>query len=87
MWLDYEVMCYFLLASKSQPVPLPESIPMTSRDVVASLNEHLLHALRAEKGRSQECEMMRTALEKYQQKFSVIIHQQVSVMYTYIVCR
>ena len=74
----------FLLASKFQPVPLPESIPMTSRDVIAGLNEHLLHALRAEKGWSQECEMMRTALEKYQQKFSVIIHQQVSVIHVNI---
>ena len=50
---------------------------MTSRDVIASLNEHLLHALRAERGRSQECETMKAALEKYQRKFSVIIHQQV----------
>ena len=66
-----------LAASGFQPVPLPECIPMTSRDVIASLNEHLLHALRAEKGRSQECETMRAALEKYQRKFSVIIHQQV----------
>ena len=65
---------------------------MTSRDVIASLNEHLLHALKAEKGRSQECEAMKTSLEKYQRKFSVIIHQQVSLhlpcihMYIFVVC-
>ena len=50
---------------------------MTSRDVISGLNEHLLHVLKSERGRSQECERMRTELDRYQQKFAVLVHQQV----------
>ena len=50
---------------------------MTSRDVISSLNEHLLNILRVEKGQSQDCEKMRSELQRAQQKFSVVIHQQV----------
>ena len=50
---------------------------MTSRDVISSLNEHLLNVLRVEKGRSQDCEKMRSEIQRVQQKFSVVIHQQV----------
>ena len=60
-----------------QPIPLPKSISMTSRDVISSLNEHLLNVLRVEKGRSQDCEKMRSELQRVQQIFSVVIHQQV----------
>ena len=67
----------FPAVSGFQPVLLPESIPMTSRDVISSLNEHLLSVLRMEKGRTQECEKMRSELQRVQQKFSVVIHQQV----------
>ena len=67
----------FPAVSGFQPVPLPESISMTSRDVISSLNEHLLNVLRVEKGRSQDCEKMRSELQRAQQKFSVVIHQQV----------
>ena len=76
------VMCVllwvFFAASGYQPMPLPESIPMTSRDIISSLNEHLLCALREVKVRGEEVEGMREALERYQRKFSVIVHQQVS---------
>ena len=76
------VMCVllwvFFAASGYQPVPLPESIPMTSRDIISSLNEHLLCVLREVKVRGEEVEGMREALERYQRKFSVIVHQQVS---------
>ena len=60
-----------------QALVLPEGIPPTSSDVIARLNEHLLnvlnqlHSKEAELGRAQE------ALEKFQRKFAVIIHQQV----------
>ena len=76
------VMCVllwvFFAASGYQPVSLPESIPMTSRDIISSLNEHLLCVLREVKVRGEEVEGMREALERYQRKFSVIVHQQVS---------
>ena len=67
----------FPAVSGFQPISLPESIPMTSRDVISSLNEHLLNVLRVEKGRSQDCEKMRSEIQRVQQKFSVVIHQQV----------
>ena len=59
------------------PVTLPEGLSLTSSDVINSLNEHLLHVLSALRQREQEVGVAQEALEKYQRKFSVIIHQQV----------
>ena len=75
--LSAHLRARFFVGSSFQPSSLPECIPMTSHDVISSLNEHLLHVLGVEKGRSQECEEMRVVLEKYQLKFSVIIDQLV----------
>ncbi len=60
-----------------QPIPFPEGLSPTSNDVINSLNEHLLHVLSTLKQREQEVGVAQEALEKYQLKFSVIIHQQV----------
>ena len=60
-----------------QPTSLPDCIPVTSRDIIASLNEHLLQTLRTEREKEEELEAMQDALEKYRRKFSVLIHQQV----------
>ena len=59
------------------PVTLPEGLSLTSSDVINSLNEHLLHVLSTLRQREQEVGVAQEALEKYQRKFSVIIHQQV----------
>ena len=61
------------------PVTLPEGLSLTSSDVINSLNEHLLHVLSTLKQREQEVGVAQEALEKYQRKFSVIIHQQVKI--------
>ncbi len=63
-----------------QPLPLPEGLSPKSNDVINSLNEHLLHVLSTLKQREQEVGVAQEALEKYQRKFSVIIHQQVHII-------
>lgn len=56
---------------------LPEGLPLTSSDVIARLNEHLLNVLSQLHKKEAELGQAQEALEKFQRKFSVIIHQQV----------
>ena len=50
---------------------------MTSHDVIGSLNEHLLRALKELKAKEGAWQEASSALERYQRKFAVVIHQQV----------
>ncbi len=50
---------------------------MTSGDVINSLNEHLVRALKELKTKERSLSEAREALERFQRKFAVIIHQQV----------
>ena len=60
-----------------QALVLPEGIPPTSSDVITRLNEHLLNVLSQLHGKEAELGRAQEALEKFQRKFAVIIHQQV----------
>ena len=60
-----------------QPLPLPEGLPVTSNDIIGSLNEHLLRVLKELRSKEQTLTEMEKDLERYQRKFAVIIHQQV----------
>ena len=62
-----------------QALVLPEGIPPTSSDVITRLNEHLLHVLSQLHSKEAELGQAQEALEKFQRKFAVIIHQQVVV--------
>jgi DNA repair exonuclease SbcCD ATPase subunit len=57
-------------------IPLPEGMPSAPSDVIASLNEQLLHTLNQLHSREDALEEARDALERLQRKFAVIIHQQ-----------
>ena len=63
-----------------QPIQLPEGIPLASSDIIASLNEHLLHTLKELHSHKQALAEAQEALEKCHRKFSVVIHQQVGVV-------
>ena len=78
--LEQEILNLKRSKAGFQPLPLPEGIPTTSNDVIASLNEHLLQALSTLHQREKEVGVAQEALEKFQRKFSVIIHQQVHVV-------
>ena len=56
---------------------LPEGLPPTSSDVITRLNEHLLNVLSQLHKKEAELGVAQEVLEKFQRKFSVIIHQQV----------
>ena len=62
-----------------QALVLPEGIPPTSSDVITRLNEHLLNVLSQLHNKEAELGRAHEALEKFQRKFAVIIHQQVPV--------
>ena len=66
-----------LPGSGFQPLPLPEGLPVTSNDIIGSLNEHLLRVLKELRSKEQTLAEMEKDLERYQRKFAVIIHQQV----------
>lgn len=58
-----------------RPVPLPEGLPLSSSEVITSLNEQLLHALQQLHGREDELRVVRGSMEGLQRKFAVIMHQ------------
>ena len=58
-----------------RPVPLPEGLPLSSSEVITSLNEQLLHALQQLHGREEELEAVRGSLDGLQRKFAVVMHQ------------
>ena len=70
-----------------QPLCLPEGLPMTSSDIIGSLNEHLLRVLKELRSREQALSETQEALERYRRKFAVIIHQQVDAVNSYRVYR
>lgn len=74
--LNKELLALRKLQSGFQPLPLPEGVSPSSSDVIASLNEQLLHALHQLHSREQALEEAKAALDKLQRKFAVIIHQQ-----------
>ena len=74
--LSREVTNLKKLQSGFQPIPFPEGIPLSSSEVIASLNEQLLQALNELHSREEALEKATGALEKFQRKFAVIIHQQ-----------
>ena len=74
--LNKEVIALRKKQSGFLPVSLPEGISASSGDVVASLNEQLLHTLNQLRSREEALEEAREALERLQRKFAVIIHQQ-----------
>ena len=67
-----------------QTLVLPEGLPPTSSDVITRLNEHLLNVLSQLQEKEAELGQAQEALEKFQRKFSVIIHQQVSNTMQYV---
>ena len=74
--LSKEVSDLRKLQSGYQPLPLPEGMALSTRDVVTSLNEQLLHALEQLHSREEDLEEVKRAMERLQRKFGVIIHQQ-----------
>ena len=54
-----------------------EGVDMTSRNIIASLQEQLLLVMKEVKLKEQELSQCQQALEKMSRRFSVIIHQQV----------
>ena len=74
--LQKEVVALKKQQAGFRPVPLPEGMPPASSDVIASLNEQLLHSLNRMHSREEALEEARGALERLQRKFAVIIHQQ-----------
>ncbi len=52
---------------------------MTSHELINSLNEHLVRALKELKAKEQSLLEAREALGRLQRKFAVVIHQQVCV--------
>lgn len=78
--LEQEVFNLKRCKASFQSLQLPKEIPPTSSDVITSLNEHLLLVLKTLQQREKQLEVAQEALEKFQMKFSVIIHQQVSAI-------
>ena len=64
------------MQSGFQPIPLPQGVSASSNEVIASLNEQLLHTLNQLHSREDALGEARDALERLQRKFAVIIHQQ-----------
>lgn len=74
--LTKEIVTLRKLQSGFRPLPLPEGMTPSSSDVIASLNEQLLHTLHQLHSREDALEEARGALERLHRKFAVIIHQQ-----------
>ncbi|XP_060063320.1 centrosomal protein of 290 kDa-like [Ylistrum balloti] len=64
-----------------QKLPLPDSMAITSSEVISSLNEHLITVLQELSLKEACMNKMETALENYKRKFAVLRHQQ-GLMYT-----
>ena len=75
--LNKEILELKKVRAGFQAMVLPEGLPPTSSDVIARLNEHLLNVLSQLHKKEAELDLAQEALEKFQRKFSVIIHQQV----------
>ncbi len=58
-----------------RPVPLPEGLPLSSSEVIASLNEQLLHALQQLRECEKELRSTRDKADGHRRKFAVIMHQ------------
>ena len=58
-----------------RPIPLPEGLPLSSSEVITSLNEQLLHNLQQLHEREDELRTVRGTVDGLQRKFAVIMHQ------------
>lgn len=58
-----------------RPVPLPDGLPLSSSEVITSLNEQLLHALQQLHAREEELQKVRAGVDALQRKFAVVMHQ------------
>lgn len=61
---------------KLNPLPLPEGVAPTSKDIIACLNEYLIQILQELSNKKELCIQMENALEESRRNFSVAIHQQ-----------
>ncbi|XP_074654662.1 centrosomal protein of 290 kDa-like [Tubulanus polymorphus] len=57
-------------------VPLPDNMAITSAEVIASLNEHLVQVLQEMSLKEETMKKMEAALENYKRKFALVRHQQ-----------
>ncbi|PVD27873.1 hypothetical protein C0Q70_10448 [Pomacea canaliculata] len=64
------------IGGRIRAIPLPENLPVTSADIIASLNEHLIITLQELSRRTEMMEKMEVSLETYKRKFGVVRHQQ-----------
>eukprot|EP00111_Clytia_hemisphaerica_P018438 TCONS_00054542-protein len=65
---------------KLNPLPLPEGIKPTSKDIIACLNEYIIQILQEISNKETLCSEMESALEDMRRKYSVALHQQ-SIVY------
>ncbi|KAM7435378.1 hypothetical protein ABFA07_014699 [Porites harrisoni] len=61
---------------KLQPMPLPQGMTPSSTEIIASLNEHLIHILQEISLKEKLLVKMEKDLELFKRKFSVILHQK-----------
>ncbi|XP_041354240.1 centrosomal protein of 290 kDa-like [Gigantopelta aegis] len=59
-----------------QPLPLPDGMAVSSTEVIASLNEHLVVVLQELSLKEENMKKIETALEDYKRKYAVMRHQQ-----------
>ncbi|OWF51997.1 centrosomal protein of 290 kDa-like [Mizuhopecten yessoensis] len=59
-----------------QKIPLPDSMAITSSEVISSLNEHLVTVLQELSLKEACMNKMENALDNYKRKFAVLRHQQ-----------
>ncbi|XP_071113169.1 centrosomal protein of 290 kDa-like [Haliotis cracherodii] len=57
-------------------LPLPEGMAVTSTEIIASLNEHLVVVLQEMALKEESMRKMDVSLENYKRKFAVMRHQQ-----------
>ncbi|KAI0241044.1 CEP209_CC5 domain-containing protein, partial [Lamellibrachia satsuma] len=58
-----------------QTMTLPEGMSVTSSDIIASLNEHLILVLQEVSLKEEMLEKMESAIETYRRKFAIARHQ------------
>jgi len=61
---------------KLQPMSLPQGMTPSSTEIIASLNEHLIHVLQELSLKEELLAKMEKDLELFKRKFSVILHQK-----------
>ncbi len=59
-----------------QAMPLPQGMAITSSEVIASLNEHLVQVIQEVALKEEMIGKMELAHETYKRKFAVMRHQQ-----------